>query len=184
MPLAFYQSNRHESLAQACQKIGAKESALVSAEQVHADRIAFVTAKHLGQRIPGVDALITNEKNVPLVIRTADCAPVLIHDSKTGILALVHAGRKGTELAITAKTIARIDADPKNLVIKIGPCIGKCCYPMDIRAENLKQLARVGVLSENIEVAPDCTCCNNDTYFSYRGDGPATGRMFLVASLL
>jgi copper oxidase (laccase) domain-containing protein len=54
---------------------------------------------------------------------------------------------------------------------------------MDIREENRKQLVRAGVAEENIGINPDCTCCNNDKYYSYRGDGPETGRMFLVARL-
>jgi len=183
MPLKYFQSDRNLTLAQACDKLSINADDVVSAEQVHGNKSAFVTKNELGQRIPGVDALITSEKKVPLVIRTADCAPILIHDQKKNILALVHAGRKGTELEITAKTIEKMGSDPKDLKVTIGPCIDKCCYPTDIRKLNLEQLAKVGVPEENIEVNSDCTCCNKDKYYSYRGDGPETGRMFLIACL-
>ena len=42
------------------------------------------------------DALITTQKNAALVVRTADCLPILIYHS-SGIIAAIHAGRKGTE---------------------------------------------------------------------------------------
>ncbi len=183
MPLKFFQSDRSLTLAQACDKVNIKAEDVVSAEQVHGDKIALVTKKELGQRLPGVDALITSEKNVPLVIRTADCAPILIHDKPKNILALVHAGRKGSVKEIISKTIAKMGSNPKDLTVSIGPCIDKCCYPTDIRRLNLEQLAKAGVPKENIEVSSECTCCNNDKHYSYRGDGPETGRMYLLASL-
>ena len=183
MPLRSFQSDRNLTLAQVCAKLAIKDDDIVSAEQVHGNKIAFATKKELGQRLPGVDALITTEKDVPLVIRTADCAPILIHDPKKNILALVHAGRKGSVLEIVSKTIAKMGSNPKDLLVKIGPCIDKCCYPTDIRKLNLAQLAKAGVPKENIEVNSECTCCNKDKYYSYRGDGPETGRMFLAAML-
>jgi len=187
MPLSYASSDKTTNLSSICQKLNINETNLVSAEQVHADRLAFVTKNNLGQQLKGVDTLITNEKGIPLVIRTADCAPILIFDPKQELLALIHAGRKGTELQITRKTVLILkesfESNPKDLTVKIGPCIDKCCYPTDIREANLKQLKDAGVLEENIEVSPKCTCCNTDKYFSYRGDGPETGRMFLVAML-
>ncbi|MBU0687830.1 MAG: polyphenol oxidase family protein [Candidatus Margulisbacteria bacterium] len=180
------QSHKNQTLAQVCHELNIKEKDLISAEQIHGDGISVVNKRYLGQKISLVDALITSEKGVPLVIRTADCAPILIYDPQKNILALVHAGRKGTELEITTKTIEKmksLGSNPKDLTAKIGPCIGKCCYPMDIGGENLKQLEKAGVQKEKIDIHPDCTCCNTDKYYSYRGDGPGTGRMFLVAML-
>ncbi|MFC1637715.1 polyphenol oxidase family protein [Candidatus Margulisiibacteriota bacterium] len=180
-------SDKGQDLPSVCQKLLIRKEDLVSAEQIHADGIALVSAKDKGSQIPKVDALITAEKSVPLTVRTADCAPILIHDPVTEVLALVHAGRCGTELEITYKTVQKLKgafgSEPKDLKVIVGPCIDKCCYPMDIREKNLEQLARVGVPKENIAVDPDCTCCNSDKYYSYRGDGPETGRMFLVARL-
>ena len=180
-------SDKQQSLPSLCRNIGIKEEDLVSAEQIHGDGITLVSNDHRGQQIPKVDALITREKNLPLSIRTADCAPILIFDPAKEVLALVHAGRKGTGLEIAYKTIQKIKENfasaPGDLIIKIGPCIGKCCYPMDLREENRRQLLKSGVKKENIETSPDCTRCGKDKYFSYRGDGPGTGRNFLVAML-
>jgi YfiH family protein len=180
-------SDKNQGLASLCQKLIIAKESLVSAEQIHSDGIALVTANDKGQQIPGVDALITVEKDVPLTVRTADCAPILIHDPTKKVLALVHAGRKGTELGITRKTIelmgTRYGVRGTDLVVKIGPTIGKCCYPVDLRKENLEQLIKSRVSKEHIEIDPECTCCNKDKYYSYRGNGPETKRNFLVAML-
>lgn len=187
MSFIYASSDKNTTLSSICRKLNIHEADLVSAEQVHADRLAFVTRKNLGQQLKGVDTLITNEKGVPLAIRTADCAPILIYDPQQELLALIHAGRKGTELQITRKTVLILkesfDSNPKDLIVKIGPCISPCCYPTDIRQANLQQLKSVGVLEDNIEVSPECTCCNTNKYYSYRGDGPKTSRNFLVAML-
>ena len=53
--------------------------ALVSAEQVHGSGVAKVGRAEVGKVIPGVDALITNENGLTLVVRVADCGPVWLH---------------------------------------------------------------------------------------------------------
>jgi YfiH family protein len=187
MPLIFGSTNKHQTLAALCEELMVNEQDLVCAEQVHGNRIAVVTAKEKGQQIPGVDALVTKEKEIPLAIRTADCAPILVYDQRRKIISLIHAGRKGTESHITLKTVNlmkdKYSSNPPDLRVKIGPCIGSCCYPIDLRQANNSQLYEAGVHPKNIETNPDCTCCNKHVYFSYRGDGPETGRMFTVAML-
>lgn len=187
MPLIFGSTNKYQTLASLCEELMVNEQDLVSAQQVHGSNIAVVTAKEKGQQIPGVDALITQEKELPLIIRTADCAPILIHDQRRKVLSLIHAGRKGTESQITHKTVSlmkdKFNSKPQDLKVKIGPCIGRCCYPMDLRQANANQLYDTGIHPKNIETHPDCTCCNRHNYFSYRGDGPETGRMYMVAML-
>ncbi len=187
MPLVYASSDKQTSADSICHQLNINPKDLVSAEQVHGDGITAISANDRGKRISNIDALITKEVGVPLIIRTADCAPILIHDIKTKTLALVHAGRKGTELEIAFKTINKLkeefSSNPKDLIVKIGPCIDKCCYPMDLRKENKDQLIKAGVPEQNIEINEECTKCNNDKYFSYRSDGPHTGRMFLIAML-
>lgn len=180
-------SDKQTSADSICARLNIVPKNLVSAEQIHSDGIAIVSKKDLGKRIPKADALITAEKGVPLTVRTADCAPILIFDPTKNILALVHSGRKGTEKELAYQTIQKMEdkfgSAPKDLTVKIGPCIGKCCYPVNLREKILKQLNKAGVPKDKVEIDPDCTCCNRDKYFSYRGEGPKTGRMFLVAAL-
>ncbi|MBU1026462.1 MAG: polyphenol oxidase family protein [Candidatus Margulisbacteria bacterium] len=188
MTLVYSSSDKQTSADSICQQLNINPKDLASAEQIHGNGIIVITAEDRGKKVPQVDALITKEKNLPIMIRTADCAPILIHDTKREILALVHAGRKGTALKITHKIITKLkdefSSDPKDLTVKIGPCIDKCCYPMDLRRENKEQLLKAGVPEENIKINKECTKCNNHKYFSYRGDGPHTGRMFLIAAMI
>lgn len=78
------------------------------------------------------DALISNTTGLALVIRTADCVPVLMADTRNRVVAAVHAGWRGTVKAIVPAAIQRMaqlyGTRSEDLVIAIGPAIGGCCY--------------------------------------------------------
>ena len=70
------------------------------------------------------DGLITNKKNLGLVVQTADCMPVIFSDdNKIGVL---HIGWKGLENKIFHKTIPKFNLS--KLKVSIGPHAQKCCY--------------------------------------------------------
>lgn len=75
----------------------------------------------------GIDATITNLKNIFLCATTADCVPILIYDKKKGIIAAVHAGWRGTVQGILENTIYKMkktfQADLSDFVVAIGPSI-------------------------------------------------------------
>lgn len=79
-----------------------------------------------------IDALITNEKNIPLLVTTADCTPIIVLDKKQKIIANIHAGWKGTVKKIHKKTIEKMiekyGTNPEDILIGIGPCIRFCCW--------------------------------------------------------
>lgn len=99
--------------------------------QIHSSIVNKIDIENIGQRIDG-DALITNVKEVPLLILTADCVPVVIIDSKNKAIGAVHAGWRGTYDRIVKKTIEEMiknyNTNPEDLVCVIGPSIGPCCY--------------------------------------------------------
>lgn len=107
-------------------------SATVSASQAQADRIALVGAQQRGTRVVDVDALLTNEPGIPLMLRYADCVPILFLDPVHRAIGVVHAGWRGTVAKIAPKTArTMIDAfgtRPRDLLACIGPSIGPCCY--------------------------------------------------------
>ena len=119
--------------------LGFDLSRLVLANQVHGNRVRAVTAAdargldHLSY--PQCDALITNEPGVGLVVFTADCTPVLLHDPVTGAVGAIHAGWKGTALDICGQTVAAMvsayGCKPADLQAAIGPNIGPCCFETD-----------------------------------------------------
>jgi polyphenol oxidase len=78
------------------------------------------------------DGLITNASNVPLVMRFADCVPVVLFDPVHHAIGIAHAGWKGTLLGAGASTLGemslRYGTRPEEVLAGIGPSIGPCCY--------------------------------------------------------
>jgi YfiH family protein len=118
-----------------CALTGLLSKRPVQAEQVHGDKVSLAALSHRGKTISKADALITNELDTPLVIRTADCVPLAIFDPVNGAIASVHAGWRGSVAGIAVKTLRKMqrhfDTQNKNCIIAVGPCIGRCCYEVD-----------------------------------------------------
>ena len=104
--------------------------------QIHKDRIVIIDNTFLEKSdvdkstlLQGVDAAITNQRNICIGIITADCVPLLIYDPVNHILAAVHAGWKGTVSHIAGKVVsaikARFGCNPSALLTGIGPCISQ-----------------------------------------------------------
>jgi hypothetical protein len=78
------------------------------------------------------DALVSDDPRAAVAVRAADCAPLLLADSKTGAVAAVHAGWRGTAAGIAGAAVDALVREcgtkPRDLVVAIGPCIGSCCY--------------------------------------------------------
>ena len=112
---------------------------LVLTRQVHSDIVRQVTKADAAgidnHDYPECDALITNDPGTALVVFTADCTPILLHDPITGAVGAVHAGWRGTAADIAGKTArAMVDAfgcAPANIRAAIGPNIGQCCFETD-----------------------------------------------------
>ena len=165
-------SKAEEFQSQLLRQFGFSDCA--SAEQTHGNAVAVVTSPG---HVAGVDALVTRQRGLPLVIRCADCAPVFLVDRHTPAIALVHSGKKGTLASIVSNTLQAMPARP-NLAF-IGPSIGPCHYEMDLWSAIEHQLAGIAEV-HNPRV---CTACRLDRYFSYRAEKGNTGRMFAVLSL-
>ncbi|MPM79899.1 hypothetical protein SDC9_126941 [bioreactor metagenome] len=104
---------------------------LTSNIQVHSDIVNSIDENNIGQKLEG-DALITNVKNVPLLIFTADCVPIAFIDKKNKAIGLAHAGWRGTYDQIGKKTISNMvskyNSNVEDITCVIGPSIGPCCY--------------------------------------------------------
>ena len=151
-------------------------------EQTHGSGVALVNQGGKGKVIPAVDALITREKNLSLVIRVADCGPVWIHCEKTGAIGLVHSGRKGTEAGVVGATIRRMreefGSEPSSILALLGPCIRPPHYDVNFAGEILRQLER-----EKVGKVVDsglCTASDLTRFYSYRAEKGQTGRHFAV----
>jgi len=237
----------------------AEKMPLVPLHQIHSD-VAYVIArsskrasKKASKMAPGGavketplepqqgDAMITREPGLLLGIQTADCVPILLVDTKTRVVAAIHAGWRGTLARIAAKTLGRMrfefGTQPGEVVAALGPAIGRCCYEvgpevaqafsgqfapagewfdgpfarlalgeepnplpwltmippgheappervqLDLRAANRWQLLDAGVAANNIAVSGLCTACRTDLLFSYRREGPRSGRLMAVVGI-
>ena len=128
-----------ENYERICSAIHVDMHSLVFSNQVHGDTIRHVTGGDIHTLFTPVpyeaDSLITDETDLPLIIFTADCVPILLWDGVRGAVAAVHAGWRGTALDIAGKTVLRMEDEfgcrPENLRAAIGPCISACCFETD-----------------------------------------------------
>jgi YfiH family protein len=118
--------------ARAASIVGAAPAWLTFGRQVHGARVAVVGNAERGSAFDDTDALVTNAALVPLVVLTADCAAIFLFDPVRGVIAIAHAGWRGTVARVAARTIETMrnafGSQPADLVAAIGPSIGPCCY--------------------------------------------------------
>lgn len=175
--------------------------------QVHGDRVVTVGTPGRAPSLQmtagpdrGVDGLVTAERGVALAVLVADCVPVLLTDDASGVVAAVHAGRKGAALDIVGIAVERmrsLGAGP--IAAHLGPSICGSCYevPQSMQDEVVQTLPgsacvthdgtagldlRAGIAQrllglEDVTVTIDPRCTREDpTLYSHRRDG-VTGRL-------
>jgi len=173
---------------------------LTTARQIHSDKVLIADRDGvLGEG----DALISNTPGITLSVRTADCLPILMADSRNRAVAAVHAGWRGTVQEIVPKTIAAMKAsfgtEQDDLVIAIGPGIGRCCFEVgpevsvqfglsgrtkvDLVETILGQLRRNGGTAGQVDPAKLCTVCQPDLFESFRRDREKAGRMVATIAI-
>ena len=117
--------------------LGFDTQCLVLTHQTHTDTVFQVGKAQYGAgltapELPECDGLITNEPGTALVVFSADCTPVLLHDPVTGAVGAAHAGWRGTAAGIAAKTVQAMckayGCKAENIRAAIGPNIAQCCF--------------------------------------------------------
>lgn len=172
--------------------------------QVHGDDMVFDAEKTDLRSQGGCDAdgLTTTRKNLALLIKTADCQPILISDLDGSHIAALHVGWRGNRIGFIESAVARFCAHynllPQNLSAVRGPSIGpKHSEFVNFDAEwgedflpwfNIKtklldlweltrhQLRQTGILNKNIFSLDLCTFERDDLFFSHRRDKGRSGR--------
>ena len=83
----------------------------------------------------GYDGLVTDLPGLALVVTTADCQPILLHDPAHGAVAAVHAGWRSTAKGIVLRALEAMASAygtrPEECVAAVGPSIRGCCYEVD-----------------------------------------------------
>ena len=129
-----------ENYRRLCAALELPMDRLVLSHQVHETTVRTVTADDAGKGLDRprdytADALITDQPDLPLVVFSADCGILLLHDPVRRAVGAVHAGWRGCAGGIVEKTVAamraRYGTDPADLRAAVGPCIGPCCFETD-----------------------------------------------------
>ena len=119
--------------------VGVPSDRFLTLNQVHGREvvtihrgIADADLRRMQAERPAADAFVSDAPDVAVVVRAADCVPLLIADRATGAVAAVHAGWRGTA---ARAAVAAVDAmarefgsRPADLIVAIGPAVGPCCY--------------------------------------------------------
>jgi len=180
-------------------------SSLVGARQVHGDRVAVVK-RDPGGDIDEVDALVSDEPGIGLMIQQADCQAVLLYDPARPAVGIAHSGWRGSVANIIANTVVMMGetfgSEPGGMYAAVSPSLGPCCGEFvnhqqelpdsfrsflgqenhfDFWAISRFQLQETGIRPERISVAGLCTVCD-PRFFSYRR-AKITGRNASVIGL-
>ncbi|MCT7546974.1 peptidoglycan editing factor PgeF [Aliarcobacter butzleri] len=200
--LAYHVGDIKENVDKNRQKLALKydykDEDLCYMNQIHSANVVVVD-ENSPKYIDNCDALVTNKKNLPLMVMVADCIPILMFDEVKGVIAAIHAGRNSTFLKISEITSKKMIEDfsckTENIKVIMGPSIQKCCYEVndelkniveksfgkefvignniDLQGINKKLLENLGI--KNIEISSICIKCSNKPFFSYRKE-KNTGR--------
>jgi len=174
-------------------------SNLIFANQLHSDDVIEVTKDNFDKRFD-CDALVTKEKDIGLIITHADCQAALFFDPEYDVIAAAHAGWKGLCKNVYQNTIAfmkdNFNSRPENIIACISASLcekhaefknyknefpeslwayQKEPFHFDLWQIGVDQLKKEGLQDKNIELADECTFCNEKDYFSFRRE-KETGR--------
>ncbi len=114
--------------------LGVETDRFLTLNQVHGREIVAIhrgieprALRSLQDHRPDADGFVSGAPDVALVIRVADCLPVFMADRRTGVVAAVHVGWRGTAARAAVAARRECGSRPADLVVAIGPAIGACC---------------------------------------------------------
>jgi YfiH family protein len=101
--------------------------------QIHSDSVVVINSQDQlnDKALAKADAIVTNIKNLPICVVTADCVPLVFQDAKAQILAIAHSGWRGSKAGVienTIKEMLKLGAKIEDIEVNIGPCIRQKSY--------------------------------------------------------
>ena len=109
---------------------------VVILEQIHSTNIVFFESNSYNvlEKITDTDGVITKEKKVILVVRNADCLPLVFVEKETGLIGISHQGWRGSIKRMAKKMVDKmveLGGKKEKIIVGFGPAIGQCCYHID-----------------------------------------------------
>lgn len=188
--------------------LGLAENRYATVKQVHGNKGVTASPSTNPAGDLEADGMVTREPNLPLIIRTADCAPVFLYDPVTPAVGLCHVGWRGARAGVIQQTLEKMriefGTNPALVEAALGPAICGGCYEMgeefksifpdfvtkrgaryyfDLIGEVKSQLSGCGVPETSIQEPGFCTACSTDRFFSVRREGQDTGRLLSLLML-
>ena len=145
-----------KNLCIVAKNLNVKREKLVLMNQTHSNKVSILNNENEKIRIDA-DAILTKKIDLALGVLTADCAPILIYETKKEIIGCIHAGWKGAIGGIIENTIDKVikmGGDTKSIVAAVGPCISQESY--EVKKDFYLEF------KENIE--------NSDSFFIRKGN--------------
>ncbi len=128
--------NVRKNISLLCSYAGISDS-VIGSPQIHSAEIRTVTKENVGEGILRdvpypCDGFVTDCEGVSLIVRVADCTPVLllgVRSDNSPVIGAVHAGWRGAAAGIAPKAAKMLfGMGAERIYAAIGPCIHSCCY--------------------------------------------------------
>jgi YfiH family protein len=172
--------------------------------QVHGADVVRASADRVER--PHADGIVATEPGLTLLVRAADCVPVLLVAPDEGVVGAAHSGRPGMVRGVVPATVARMrELGAGRVEAWVGPHVCGRCYevPEEMRADVAARVpaayaetswgtpsvdlgagirAQLQELDVVVHDESRCTRESPDLY-SYRRDGDAAGRLAGVVRL-
>jgi YfiH family protein len=174
--------------------------------QVHGDRVAIARDASFenGTR---ADAIVSDDATAYLLVRVADCVPILLSTPDGAVVSAVHAGWRGALAGVVSRSVEAMaelsQTPPDQFTAAVGPCISRDFFEVgpEVEAEFVRlfgasprwadrhvdlpeavamQLRQSGLIDTHIDRTDRCTARDRDEFFSHRRDRGITGRMAAV----
>lgn len=181
-------------------EFGIKTFDVIEAQQVHGTLILPLNEENSkmwrGKNVTGIDGFVIDQTDVALMLRVADCVPVVMYDPNHHVMGLFHVGWRGAtkdyHLAGLETLIAHYETKPRSVLVWLGPSAQDCCYASEKKPDQTTNVAwkkyikkrnntwwvnipgyitetllKAGVLKKNINSSSVCTV-ESEEMFSYQ----------------
>jgi len=176
------------------QSLGIVADQVVEMNQIHSSKVEVISDSNK-KIIEKSDGLITDKPKIYLMVKTADCFPLVYCDCKKQVVGIIHVGWRGTVEKIflqgLLKLLGHFNSRPEDILVAIGPGLRKCCFEQDLFLQEslpewenyivknnsrkkidipsfiIDSLIDVGIKRNNIEDCGICSYCNHN-FFSHR----------------